>query len=393
MSRNQLIHAQAPTRIDLAGGTIDLWPLYLFLERPTTVNLAVDLMAQVTLESLGQAPSGMHQPSIELCSVDQQIKQHWSWEEWESLSLLSVPTELRLPARFLRHTFGQMVSGELDAWRHRWIRLTTQAQSPAGAGLGGSSSLCVALVAALEMWRYAGPEERAVGPLFDVRTSGRRIVETARDLETQLIGVPAGVQDYYAAVYGGLQSWMWGVERQRNETFSTERMEQCNERVLLFYSGQSRHSGVNNWKLYQAFINELAIPLAQGAEHSSALAQNFMQINRAAQGLTQALQSQDWRAVGSAIDGDWRARQRLAPTISTPEIDAALQEAQTLVPCVGKVCGAGGGGCFMIFLLGKSLELSTHRELLVRALSAHPKMRHLPVNAVVQGLSVRLEQG
>ena len=45
------IVASAPTRIDLAGGTIDIWPLYLFHDGATTLNAAINLRAHVQVES------------------------------------------------------------------------------------------------------------------------------------------------------------------------------------------------------------------------------------------------------------------------------------------------------------------------------------------------------
>src|SRR6185436_16333694 len=45
------IHASAPTRIDLAGGTLDIWPLYLFHEGAQTLNAAISLRASCDVRS------------------------------------------------------------------------------------------------------------------------------------------------------------------------------------------------------------------------------------------------------------------------------------------------------------------------------------------------------
>ena len=45
------ISASAPTRIDLAGGTIDIWPLYLFHPGAQTLNAAISLRAKATIET------------------------------------------------------------------------------------------------------------------------------------------------------------------------------------------------------------------------------------------------------------------------------------------------------------------------------------------------------
>ncbi|MBV9609015.1 MAG: hypothetical protein JO187_05610, partial [Acidobacteria bacterium] len=41
--------AQAPCRVDLAGGTVDLWPLYLFHPGAVTVNFAVNALARCSI--------------------------------------------------------------------------------------------------------------------------------------------------------------------------------------------------------------------------------------------------------------------------------------------------------------------------------------------------------
>ena len=46
------IIAQAPCRADLAGGTIDLWPLYLFHPGAMTLNFALSLLTTCRIEPL-----------------------------------------------------------------------------------------------------------------------------------------------------------------------------------------------------------------------------------------------------------------------------------------------------------------------------------------------------
>src|SRR6202162_4706917 len=45
------IESRAPTRIDLAGGTLDIWPLYLFHEGAVTVNCAITRYASCVIET------------------------------------------------------------------------------------------------------------------------------------------------------------------------------------------------------------------------------------------------------------------------------------------------------------------------------------------------------
>src|SRR2546430_6599982 len=66
--------ASAPTRIDLAGGTIDIWPLYLFHDGAATLNAAISLRAHVEIAE-------RHDGAIELQSIDTDRTvraKHWS---------------------------------------------------------------------------------------------------------------------------------------------------------------------------------------------------------------------------------------------------------------------------------------------------------------------------
>src|SRR5579872_5914521 len=45
------ISSKAPCRVDLAGGTLDIWPLYLYHSNAVTLNFAVNRFATCTLET------------------------------------------------------------------------------------------------------------------------------------------------------------------------------------------------------------------------------------------------------------------------------------------------------------------------------------------------------
>ena len=115
-----MLTSSAPTRIDLAGGTIDIWPLYLFHEAASTLNAAISLRAHVQVES---RPAG----GVELVSIDTGLRTYAaSWQE------LGAASELPLLALLARH------------YRLENAVLTTRGESPAGAGIAGSSALAAA---------------------------------------------------------------------------------------------------------------------------------------------------------------------------------------------------------------------------------------------------------
>ena len=343
--------SKAPTRIDLAGGTLDIWPIYLFLKDAATVNLGIDLFAEATLEV---APGD----GFTLRSEDQAAELKGRWNE---LSSVSAPPQLELHLKLLRWFARDRESTSA-------VTLSTRARSPAGAGLGGSSTLSIAMIGALASWR----EGRVL--TFD-RPEGDRFIEIVRDVETTVIQVPAGIQDYYGAMYGGLQALGWQPGLHRREELSESTLKELESRLVLFYSGQSRNSGINNWLLFKNFI-----------DRDPAVRERFEKINAATHELKNALGKQDWAGVGRAIADEWKVRRTLAAGISTPEIDHAFELAQRTAPGAGKICGAGGGGCFFYYC-----ESPSDRARVTEALSGLPGLRALPFQAVPHGLRVTSE--
>ena len=110
------IDTSAPTRIDLAGGTLDIWPLYLFHPGAQTVNFAMTLRARATIDSRDDTRVVIRSTDTG-ATVDAA-----DWQE------LRQQPELRLLS-LLAHFFEA-----------RGITLTTSSESPAGAGIAGSSA-------------------------------------------------------------------------------------------------------------------------------------------------------------------------------------------------------------------------------------------------------------
>ncbi len=124
------IESRAPTRIDLAGGTLDIWPLYLFHEGAVTVNCAITRYASCVIETSARSRR------ITLISRDTRRR-----ESFPSLDALADARRYELPllahlVRFFRPNTG--------------LTLVTDSEAPAGAGIGGSSAMAVALCAALD---------------------------------------------------------------------------------------------------------------------------------------------------------------------------------------------------------------------------------------------------
>jgi len=292
--------ASAPTRIDLAGGTIDIWPLYLFHEGATTLNAAISLRAHVEVAS---RPAG----GIELRSID--TNRTTTAPDWQSLDGTS---ELPLLALLARH------------YRLQNATLTTRGESPAGAGIAGSSALVIAVCGALARWTKASedPED---------------LLRVAMNVECQTIKVPTGVQDYRPALYGGIASIELGVDGIHRVGIDIDPHE-LETRVTLAYTGAPRNSGTNNWEITKRHTD--------GDRH---IFDCFERIRDTARAMRGALERGDWDEVGRQIAIEWENRKRLAPGVTTATIDALIARAQAAGATAAKVCGAGGGGCLFCF--------------------------------------------
>jgi len=352
------IRAKAPTRIDLSGGTVDIWPIYLFLNRATTINLAIDLYAETEIEESSPATGD---PLVVLRAEDQGAELKFPWSAIESQT---PPPALELHWKYLRY-FLERKKKAGRFYPTLGLQLSTRAKSPAGAGLGGSSTLSVSIIGALKVWCDGA---------VSIEQDGVHLVEITRDVETTVIKVPAGMQDYYGAMFGGLQSLRWGAGGHDRQWLSADLIGELEDRILLFYSGQSRNSGINNWALFKSFID------GQGT-----VREQFHGINHSTHLLEKALGEKDWSSVGNAIASEWEVRRGLAAGITTPEIDRAFTLAMDKGATAGKICGAGGGGCFFVYLPEKNPSL---RETIIREIGALPGIRHLPFRAARKGLQI-----
>jgi D-glycero-alpha-D-manno-heptose-7-phosphate kinase len=358
-----IIDSRAPTRIDLAGGTLDLWPLHLFFDQPMTINLGIDLWAQTHLEAV---ISGT--PNAVLRAEDQKFEQKVPWNVILGDEPLKLPPQLELHGKLLRFFARKRKTPPLGS-----LLVQTQARSPAGAGLGGSSTLSVSLAGALAAWSREGDAP-------NVALEGEDLIAIVRDIETTVIKVPAGVQDYYGAMFGGLQALQWNPGKHTREALPETTMKELEKRLLLFYSGQSRNSGINNWALFKQLI-----------DGDSATKYGFTGIAEATRKLHQALGVQDWNGVGAAIAREWEFRRTLASGITTEQMDQAFAEAARLGAVGGKVCGAGGGGCFFLYLPESSdTPRGADQRQQIRTRLETLGVKHLPFKAVARGLEVKV---
>jgi D-glycero-alpha-D-manno-heptose-7-phosphate kinase len=294
------LRARAPSRIDLAGGTLDLWPLYLLIEQAATVNLAISLYTEASVEP---SPDG---------------KWHVRARDTGRTMSAASPDELRSKR-------GAEIAGHLLRFfaPKDPIILTTHSEAPAQAGLGASSSLGVVIAGVLN-------------GLTGFRYDRDDLISIVKDVEVEILGTMTGAQDYYPPVYGGAMCLWWEKHRHRREPLTVDK-EAFENRFLLAYSHQPHRSGATNWEVVRRFL--------EGDKSTQAA---LARSGRTAVAIRNAIVEGDLERVAELVGEDWQARREMAPAVSSPELEAILSAARGAGAPSAKVCGAGGGGCMIV---------------------------------------------
>ena len=292
-------HTLAPTRIDLAGGTLDIWPVYLLLAEAATVNVAIDLHAEARIEQ---------------SATQWRVKLEEQGQEIEA----ATPEELaRRPGAEIAGTLLGFFSPEQP------LSIATHSGAPPQSGLGASSSLGIAIASGLNALtgsRYDDPE----------------LIEIVKDTEARVLQTMTGSQDYYPPVYGGACCLWWGMGNVRREPLSLDPAG-FERRFLLAYTHQPHRSGANNWEVIKRFL-----------DGDSDTRQALQTIGGIAVLMREALVDGDLDRMAELVGEEWNARRRLAPSVSSPELERILRAALEAGADSGKACGAGGGGCLLV---------------------------------------------
>jgi D-glycero-alpha-D-manno-heptose-7-phosphate kinase len=300
-----IIHADAGTRIDLAGGTLDIFPIYLFEDFGITVNVSVDLNSQVRVATRKDR-------KIILIAEDLNLI-----EEAKSLDTLEPSGVMDLVARILKFYAPR-----------QGVEVATLSNVPKGSGLGASSSLLISLSSALI---------RLTGKKVDPET----VIDYGANIEAQSIRIPTGKQDYYPPMYGGFNAVWFGIEGARREKLNLSKKFRAalQQQLVLSFTGESRFSGTSNWNMMKKYI-----------DHSGNTVEKMKEIKQTAVQMTEVLLRERLEDFGKLLDREWENRKQLAEGVTNARIDSVMAAARKAGAISSKICGAGGGGCMISFI-------------------------------------------
>lgn len=307
-------------RVDLVGGTLDIEPINLIIRNVVTLNVATSLKAFVKL-------SQSDFDGVEIHSADYHKIYKFSSDQLTEDKVL-------FSGEFGEMTFILQILRLFNINSN--LKLELSSGAPAGSGLGGSSAMGVTLYKAL--CEYTGEKYERQTAVLKVKAVESRILNQ---------GV-AGYQDYFPALTGGVLA-VKGIEGEIKveQLFSEELKDVLEKHLTLIFSGQSRASGINNWEVYKGFFNKRA-EIVKGLGRIAEISYETYQ----------AIKEKHWEKMLTLIALEGLEREKLFPGITTDKIRQFMEEIKKDGNILGlKMCGAGGGGCFILIHKG----LDAHR--------------------------------
>ena len=293
MNFKNSVLTRAPTRICDIGGWTDTW----FYPKGAVVSFCVDLYSYVRLVENNDKTIKIFAENLE--------------QRAEILNLKKI--EYNGVLDLLKAAIKRMnIENGLDIFM--------RADAPPGCGIGTSASVAVALISALATYKRLNMDKNNIAAL-------------AHKLETEELGLESGVQDQYAAAYGGIN--FMEIDYPKIKLLKIEinekRILELENQFILVYFG-SRSSS----KMHNAVISNYK-------NRDMATINSFEIMRQCAYEMKASINS-DIEILGEIINRNWEAQKSLHPLM----INAVVTKAEKIAKSNGalgfKCNGAGGGG-------------------------------------------------
>ena len=299
------VFSKAPLRMALAGGGTDLEPYYTRYGG-FVLNATIDQYAYCKIE-----------PSREWCfkSIDLGIEEkHNLWNNVEYID-----SKLKL----LINSYQYLTK---DVEREP-VKITTYVEAPPGSGLGSSSALVVALIA-------------AIAEYYNVPLGEYDMAEYAIEIERKICDLPGGKQDQFAAAFGGF-NFMEFLKDGRT-IVNPLRLNQKTQNMMelstvLYYVGKPRKD------------SRVIENTAKGLVDSKTVLNATHEIRNACINYKRGLLMGDFDMISELMETYWRMKLETNPHVASPEILDSYDYARKNGATAAKISGAGGGGHMVLF--------------------------------------------
>lgn len=299
-----LVRAKAPLRLSFGGGGTDVSP-FPETEGGSVLSATINRYAYGTLRT-------RHDDQIVLRSLDYGVTVEYSRED-----KVTYDGRLDLVKAAIRHV-GIPTTG-FDLFLHT--------DAPPGSGLGSSSALMVALVAILNDWHR-------------LSLTDYQVAELACRIERDELGIPGGLQDQYAAAFGGFNFIEFLADRVivNPLRISAAVQNELQYNLLLAFTGKTR--------LSDRIIEDQVERYVEKQQDS---VEALRELKRISVEMKNCLLQGRLHQFGPLLHEQWQQKKQLSSRISTPELDELYNAALAAGATGGKVTGAGGGGFFIFY--------------------------------------------
>lgn len=297
----EIIRSRAPLRVGIAGGGTDVEP-YASEKGGCVFNTTINKYAYCTL-----TPREDTMMSIE---------SHY-YGRFKS-SLKKRPFKFNGNMDLIKAVANHF---ELD----RGFDMTIQSDVPSGSGLGGSSTMIVAMISAIANW-------------MEKDMTKYEMAQLSYHLEREDIGLEGGKQDQYAAVFGGFNY----IKLDKNgvkvkpAVISEDVVNELQSRSVLCFTKITRESA--------EVIRAQRSSLAKGNNEEALNASKVL-----AKSIGKSLENGDIDQAAAGLDESWMYKKQFSDKVSNRHIDKFYDIAKANGAIGGKISGAGGGG-FMYFI-------------------------------------------
>ena len=302
-----IIKSKAPLRLGLAGGGTDL-DTYCDKFGGYVLNATISLYAHCTLEEQNNSKIIFEALDIGQCL------------EVESSTFLKLNGQLDLHKGIYNRIVKDFIKTPLS------FKISTYTDVPVGSGLGGSSTLVVAIIKAFVEW-------------LNLPLGEYDIAQLAFEIEREDINIIGGAQDQYSATFGGFNFMkFYNNKRVDVNPLVIKRwiIDELEASILLYFTNIKRHA------------NQIEKEKKRLQEDKKAL--NAMhEIKNNALIMKEYILKGDINNFAKVLGKSWEAKKRVSKSISNDEIDRVYKLAIRNGAYGGKVSGAGGGG-FMFFI-------------------------------------------
>jgi D-glycero-alpha-D-manno-heptose-7-phosphate kinase len=314
-------------RLSFGGGGSELSP-YVDNFGGAVLSASIGLYAHVTILKESN--------SLGVSFTSQELGTSLKNVDIEDTEMVSVPDEFRLSFACIRHVLRFRGLKRIDG-----LHIVTGSEAPVGSGLGSSSVLTVAIL-------------KALGDLFETNWTQTQLAKEAHTVERISLGLAGGLQDHYAAAFGGVNFIEFTKEKEglvNPVRLDRSKVNALESSLILLYTGTSRDSS--------QIIEAQNASLITNPEKNINI---FHELKETAVLMKKSIENGDIEQLGKYLHHSWILKKSSSNKITNKKIDETYEAALQLGAYGGKISGAGGGG-FMMLLVPPSLKIKIAKAL------------------------------